>query len=133
MAASLSHLVKDLIGVPFVDDGRDGDGLDCWGLVMLVRARMGRPVADFRCRCDDTQGIEAITAQAAHDWRRADVPQPGDLVAITADPRMPEVVQHFGVYIGDGRFIHATARTGVMVARTDDRFWGPRIAGYYRQ
>ena len=31
----------DLIGVPFVDGGRDKNGLDCWGLVKEAFRRQG--------------------------------------------------------------------------------------------
>ena len=39
--------VSDLIGVPYVEFGRDiKKGLDCYGLVIEVTRRMGKPLRD---------------------------------------------------------------------------------------
>jgi cell wall-associated NlpC family hydrolase len=134
LEASLSHLVSDLIGVPFVDDGRDVTGLDCWGLAMLVLARLGKQIPDYRVRCDATDEISTLVETAKTDsrWKQVETPIPGDLVAIRADSRIPDAVQHFGVYIGEGRFIHILVNHGVAIARISDRFWIRKIAGYYR-
>lgn len=133
MAASLSRLVSDLIGAPFTDGGRDKNGLDCLGLAILVRRRMGRPIADPGCRYDDIAAIEAVTGQERASWQRVSEPAPGDIVALVTDSRLPGVVQHIGIYLGDGRFVHTTARHGVAIAKVTDRLWAQRIEGYYRQ
>ncbi|HSW39595.1 MAG TPA: NlpC/P60 family protein, partial [Acidobacteriota bacterium] len=127
----MSHLVNDLIGVPFVDDGRDLSGLDCWGLVMLVLARMGKQIPDYRVRCDATDEISQLVddARASAAWKPVAAPAPGDLVAIRADSRIPDAVQHFGVYLGEGRFIHVMQKHGVAIVRISDRFWNRRIEG----
>ena len=38
---------------------------------------------------------------------------------------------HVGVYIGDGKFIHAYSASGVCITRTYDPGWKNKIIGYY--
>ena len=40
-------MYEDLIGVPFVDGGRDTNGMDCWGLVRECFKRQGIVVKDY--------------------------------------------------------------------------------------
>ena len=47
----------------------------------------------------------------------------GDLVFFKSSPR----VQHVGVYIGKGEFIHASQKIGVTISRLDNPWWAPRF------
>lgn len=41
-------LLEDLIGIPFVYDGRDlRAGVDCWGLAMEIYKRKGRKLPEY--------------------------------------------------------------------------------------
>jgi cell wall-associated NlpC family hydrolase len=54
----------------------------------------------------------------------------GDLVFFRIDGRR---VSHVGIYVGEGRFVHAPSRGGkVRVDRLDDRYWSRRYAGARR-
>ena len=53
--------VSDLIGVPFVNHGRDiHDGLDCYGLVMEVFRRYGKHIPEYNADWDDDKKISGI-------------------------------------------------------------------------
>ena len=39
---------------------------------------------------------------------------------------------HVGIYLGEGRFLHAGSSTGVTVSNCFDSYWGPRIYGACR-
>lgn len=134
MAESLLHLLRDLIGVPFVDGGRDRKGLDCWGLVMLAMLRAGKQIPDYNVNCHEREKIAKLVADPEQwvSWKKIDDPMPGDGIALRVDPNMPDAIQHFGVYLGSGKFIHTTRKTGVMVSRITDPMWRGRIEGYYR-
>ena len=57
--------------------------------------------------------------------------QAGDSVFF-ANTYMPGL-SHAGIYIGGGRFIHASdERTGVTVSSRSDSYWGPRFIGAAR-
>ena len=133
MAALSLHLVKDLIGIPFRDGGRDTAGLDCLGLVILIAARMGKQLPDFRISCKEpgkiSDAVELV--RATTPVQRVQFPQFGDVVAIKADPRIPDIIQHFGMYLERNQFIHVTPLQGVIITRVEGS-WKRRIEGYYR-
>lgn len=127
--------MRDLIGIPFVDGGRDpAVGLDCWGLFRLAMTRFGHCVPDFDVSCFDTPEIAATAAVEAISgpWERISSPEPGCAVLMSLDPDLPGLIQHFGVYIGEGRFIHTLKKTRASLASVHHPFWSGKIKGYYR-
>ena len=124
----------DLIGVPFVDGGREmATGLDCWGLFILARKCFGFSTPDYAISCFATDLIDRAVAQAfLEQWRTIEKPSPGRSLAMRIDIDNPEAVLHFGVYVGGHRFLHTLKKTGVIQTRLDDRYFGRKIIGYYR-
>jgi cell wall-associated NlpC family hydrolase len=99
-------------GAPYVWGGARPAGFDCSGFVLYVFAKAGI----------------ALPHNVAQQYRHG-VPvtreelEPGDLVFF-------DHLRHNGIYIGQGRFIHA-ARSGksVVISRLDDRWYESRWAG----
>lgn len=117
----------DLIGIPFVDGGRDANGYDCWGLVMELYRRQGYQVNDYHIAAVDVD-IIAETARADESkWIRYDEPKEGRLVLLKLSTGC--WANHVGMCIGNGKFIHAYLLTGVCVDRLSK--WRSRIVGYY--
>ncbi|GAB4469347.1 MAG: hypothetical protein OHK0044_11370 [Burkholderiaceae bacterium] len=113
---ALAHL-----GVPYRFGGDDPNrGFDCSGLVRYV----------FR----DAFGIELPRrsdeiGRAGSAIERERV-QPGDLVFFNT---LGRAFSHVGIYIGDGRFVHAPAQRGqVRVDALEDRYWSARFDGARR-
>jgi cell wall-associated NlpC family hydrolase len=48
------------------------------------------------------------------------------------DGKMPGCVQHFGVYLGDGKFIHTLKKVHSCISNVRDPYWSNRIRGYYK-
>lgn len=110
-----------LVGVPYRFGGEDpARGFDCSGLVRhVVRAVLGM---------DLPRSSEAI-ARVGRAIER-DALQGGDLVFFNTRGHRNS---HVGVYIGDGRFVHAPARNGlVRVEALADRYWRARFNGARR-
>ena len=110
-----------LIGTPYVWGGATpGGGFDCSGLVNYVF----RDMLDMRL---PRTSRELAAAQGP----RIDVPelQPGDLIFFGSDG----LVSHVGIYVGEGRFIHAP-RTGsvVRLEQIDTPYWLGRYSGARR-
>jgi cell wall-associated NlpC family hydrolase len=125
--------LSGLIGIPFLDQGRDpAVGLDCWGMFMEVQRRFGNHVPDFRIPCKATPQIGEIVSSELGKWERIEEPEAGCAVLMAISPEMPDVVQHFGVYIGNGKFLHTLEKTGAIVSRVGDAFWSKKIRGFYR-
>jgi gamma-D-glutamyl-L-lysine dipeptidyl-peptidase len=107
------ELAKRFIGLPYLWGGRSSYGFDCAGFTqMLVRARginMPRD-ADQQAAWKGVARIERKGLQA------------GDLLFFGASEKK---IDHTGMYIGDGQFIHDTTsgHPVVQINRLDDEPW----------
>lgn len=128
---------SDLIGTPFVQDGRDKNGFDCYGLTKEMFARYGKSIGEYWCCIDDKEKINAIYRGAVADgrWREVDykhgeeIPVPA-LVGLRFNAP-PGCVNHTGVYIGEGKFIHTRERIGVCINSISAPPWNKQIVGIY--
>lgn len=109
------------IGVPYRRGGNSAEtGLDCSG---LVRAVYNQTMGLMLPRRAEEQ------AAATEKIERTEL-KPGDLVFFNT---MRRAFSHVGVYIGDGKFIHAP-RTGATVRIEDmnGSYWQRRFNGARR-
>jgi cell wall-associated NlpC family hydrolase len=44
----------------------------------------------------------------------------------------PSIVHHFGVYIGNNKFIHTLKKQGPQITSLNDTTYRKRIRGFYR-
>jgi cell wall-associated NlpC family hydrolase len=66
MTAAPDAIVARFIGVPYAPDARGPDALDCWGLVLSLRAALGLPVPpDFGAPLLSTRDLRARLTTAA--------------------------------------------------------------------
>lgn len=122
--------VADLIGKPFVDGGRGPDGYDCLGLVREVYRRCGVDFPNYTGCCYDLAAFSAGYEKERPRWIRhepPDIPVP----AVVAIRFNAPVVNHVGVYIGEGKFLHTREKTGVVIELTRSPAWNRRIEGFY--
>jgi len=92
-------------------------GLDCSGMVAYIVEH----ISGQRLPHNAAQIAEHTRPIALHALR------PGDLIFFNTLQRRHS---HMGIYIGDGRFIHApSSRGAVRVERLDNRYFAQRIDG----
>ena len=128
MAKSLK--VNDLIGIRYVPHGRTLAGLDCYGLVKIVFARCGIELPEYDADYHDYERIKEIylTERNTPPWEQASgYDEYPLLLAIRFGTPF---VNHCGVYIGNGKFIHTRENIGVVIE--DISLWKRRIEGAYR-
>jgi cell wall-associated NlpC family hydrolase len=108
------HYAKTFLGTPYRDGGTTRNGLDCSGLVMTV-------YDEFDIRLPRTSLDQS---RVGSDIALARM-KPGDLVFFKTS-RAP--VSHVGIYIGSGRFIHAsTSARSVRIDDMDSAYFRPRF------
>ena len=125
----------DLIGVPFVNRGRDKSvGFDCYGLVKEVYKRYGYniPEYDMQYNYDDMCRVNELIEGNVHNypWKEIKEPKVPCLIAMRFGSPVG-VVNHTAVYIGGGKFIHTREKIGVNVDRLSSPAWRRVIVGFY--
>ncbi len=118
---AVMHGALALLGTPYRWGGTDPDnGLDCSGLVGYVfRSTLGLDLP--RISRDLARAGQPILARAELS--------PGDLVFFGLRGR----VNHVGIYLGDGRFLHAPRRgEDVRIDDFNNRYWQTRFLGARR-
>lgn len=122
-------MYSDLIGVPFLDRGRDPQkGLDCYGLAIELFRRHGIDLPPYWVSCVDASLINKTIAEEKENWQ---------LVGIEVVPSLAVVrfnsgyLNHVLVNIGNGKFIHTGRKIGVRIERFDDSYWRRRYEGFY--
>lgn len=129
-------MISHLMQVPYVPGGRDWDGADCWGLVLLcldylmhVKAR-GHDGIYFEPGCSPEsaeKGIEiALTTEP--EFVQVSIPKRGDFVLLSV---LNHPV-HIGFMMGPNTMLHTRENTGPSIADLSSPRWARRVRGYYR-
>lgn len=107
---------QTLVGTPYVWGGDSPGGFDCSGFIQYVYK---------------TQ--ETVIPRTVNDiWNFAqsvESPSVGDLVFFETYQPGPS---HMGIYLGDGKFIHAGSSRGVEISELSISYWEERYLGAKR-
>ena len=103
-AAAIVGTALTVMGAPYRWGGTSTDGFDCSGLIQYAYAQHGitlarRSVVQARAGSEVARELPAL--------------EPGDILTFSSEPG--GAVQHVGLYVGEGRFIHS-ARGGVQIS-----------------
>lgn len=109
---------KKYQGVPYKYGGTSPKGFDCSGFVMFVFNEHGKQLP----RTADKQFETGTVVQVKNL-------KPGDLVFFTTTEKG---ASHCGIFVGYGKFIHASSSHGVMISALGDMYWRPRYLGARR-
>lgn len=110
----------DLLDVPWREGGREatpGGGLDCWGVVKVVRSRLGLETPDpfaVGSLKEAPALSDAVLMAFAASWEHLGtdpVPDAGDVAVFDGFAGRRT---HAVVGVGGGMVLHATPRDGVM-------------------
>jgi len=134
-AMALEQAMGAFYGAPYRYGGTSPAGVDCSGLVQALYYKAGirlpRTVAQqFRegkpVRRDDLRFGDVVFFNRYCQTQGRDVVIAGFLY-----PDFTNEVCHDGIYLGGGRFIHASPR-GVFISRLDARVWQQSYRGARR-
>jgi cell wall-associated NlpC family hydrolase len=98
--------------VRYRNGGLSKAGIDCSGLVYLTyRDRFG-----IQLPRSTNEQVGIGSEVGARQWRA------GDLLFF----RINRWTNHVGIYLEEGRFLHASTSSGVMISHVDDPYWKSR-------
>ncbi|WP_424417674.1 NlpC/P60 family protein [Oceanisphaera sp.] len=109
---SLQQAYQRWRGVPYRFGGTDGDGMDCSAFTQT----MYQEVYDVSLPRSTYEQVEVGRPIAKDEL------QPGDIVFF----RTGRSSRHNGVYVGGGKFAHASSSVGVTISRLDNVYWRSR-------
>ncbi len=109
---------KKWIGTPYKYGGEDKRGIDCSGLVLNVYKsaldiKLPRNSGEQAKYCSPLQKNQLM---------------PGDLIFF-ATGSSKKKVSHVGIYVGDGRMVHSSASSGVVVSDIESDYFVRTYAG----
>lgn len=119
------------IGIPYVENGRDLSGTDCYGLARLIyKTELGVDLPSFteQYLSSDAARVQELIAQYKEGWEPVTTPEPGDLALF----RITGLQSHIAVAIDSRQFLHAQAGTGAAVETFENIKWKNRLVGFYR-
>ena len=112
----LLYEVAGWMGSPYRYGGKSKSGVDCSGLVLMVY----RNVYDIE--------LLRRSIDMAQNSRKIRDPQrlrEGDLVFFRISGRN---ISHVGIYLGEGRFVHASKSRGVVINELSEPYYSERFA-----
>ena len=119
------------IGIPFLDKGRDINGIDCWGLVRLVYKQeyhIDLPNFSTNYEADDSEQMQDLLAQYKEGWEKIDTPTEGCIVLFN----ILGVESHMGIAVSSTHFLHARDRRDSAIESFESVAWRNRITGFYK-
>lgn len=120
MGAIAARTAERFVGIPYRWGGENVvDGMDCSGFVRAVYNLCGLSIP--RTSRDQFRAGDAVDKQDLQD---------GDLVFFGASA---DKINHVGIYVGDGKFVHAPRRgEDIRVSSVDDNYFEKRFVGAKR-
>ena len=124
--------MNSYIGIPYMDRGRDRDGVDCWGLVQLwYREQLNIEVDDYLYAYTAAADFESVSdAIKKHkaEWQPVDDPEFGDVLVF----KIAGYPMHVGIKMKGDDFLHAFQGTQSCLERLSDIAWNRRLHEVYR-
>jgi len=100
------EVAEAMLGIPYASGGRDGAGMDCWGVMRAFYLAFGLDVPD-----PASTDVDFIFAHRVMDYFIAvDSPKTGDVARFAG----VEAGKHIGIVLGK-EVLHAHRRTGVVI------------------
>jgi hypothetical protein len=114
------QMALSFLGAPYRLGGVSRDGVDCAGLVRVAYQTLGFTLPHTAAEQFE-EGVEVSLGEL----------QPGDLMFFR--DTYQRGISHVGIYIGDGKFIHAAStKRGVVMTSLSANYYLSRFAGAKR-
>lgn len=125
--------IKDFIGIPYLDGGRDLKGCDCYGLVALYYKHiLNIDIPESKITAEQPRRIFLnYLNELSINWRTIEAPVKDCVVAFAYNPNHPDLVTHFGVMIDNKTILHCLGKVNSHISNIDDIRVKPFIKAYH--
>ncbi|MFH1082444.1 MAG: C40 family peptidase, partial [Pseudomonadota bacterium] len=113
--------IQQYLGIPYRRGGYSKKGMDCSGLIKHIYSKTLQ--VDLP-HSSSQQYALPIMEEVSEDELR-----PGDLIFFSQKKKR---INHVGLYLSDGKFIHAARKRGVTISSLDNRYWKVKMVGAKR-
>lgn len=120
-AKDVIDLAYAWLGVPYRYGGNSPRGTDCSGLTCYAFEN-GAGIKLPRSSSDQADYSRKISERKL---------APGDLIFFVNKPGGNRI-NHVGIYVGEGKMIHASSSQGVTITSLDDKYWRARLCRFGR-
>jgi len=132
---ALERALGEFSGAPYLSGGTTPAGVDCSGLIQALYQRAGvhlpRTVADQYQAGQPVERNQLHFGDVVFFNRYCQTGGRGPFLAGILSPGFEDEVCHNGIYLGGGRFMHASPR-GVFISRLDAEVWRVSFRGARR-
>lgn len=124
-------MIKDYVGIPFVDGGRGWKGCDCWGLVRLVfKEEFGIELVDYKISYELGVLIDDAAKKEAVNWVPTDK---FDIPCLVEVRGLGGLTTHVGVSLTKGKMLHTNKALGSStVISLGSLLVRNRVKGYWK-
>lgn len=118
--------VSKYIGKGYKENSNGPDFYDCYSLVIAIQRDLGKNIMDFRHDAKSKEERKKAIADGKKEpcFEKIEKPLAGCILILYYNC----VPQHIGVYIGNGKVIHATYDRGVVI----DELRTLKVEGFYK-
>ena len=120
------------IGIPFENRCDSFESCDCFGLVRILYAtELGLEI--FKPKASAFNGKDVETEylhETSRNWTEVKELELYDVIAMANDGNHPNIIQHFGIYIGNNKMIHTLNKVGSHVVNINQ--YKSVTKGYFR-
>jgi hypothetical protein len=115
--------MKKYLGVPYKRAGASRKGFDCSGFVKVIYDEI------FGVDLPHQSSQQSLSPDLVHI--HLDSLRTGDLVFFSTSGGN-RAINHVGIYLSEGKFIHAARSRGVVVSELNTPYWRPKVIGARR-
>jgi cell wall-associated NlpC family hydrolase len=121
------------IGLPFLEKGRDEEGVDCWGLARLIYKNERNILLPSYEECYEKTSDREILSKVINEERHSKWSEPAtgmefDIIIL----KMLGLPMHIGIVTKQNHMIHCSKDIGTVHENFASMKWQKKIMGFAR-